>query len=545
MLGWNNTGFVCILFALIFCLAGCERKTLVEIGTEQQVMHIGNGTDIQGVDPATTTGMPEHHIQMALFEGLVSKDPKTLDTVPGVADRWTISEDGMKYEFHIRNNAKWSNGQPITAQDFVDSWHRSLMPALGNEYIDSLFVFKNAEKFYKGEITNINQVGFKAIDSQNLLVELEAPTPYFLQLLDHHSLFPVPVFVIKKFGAIDDPTNPWTKANNFVGNGAFVIDEWVPGKVFRVKKNLNYWDANSVKLNAINFYPIEQLLTEERMFQAGYLHKTQWMPYAKIEKYKKSNNPNYRTHPYIATYFYLINVTKAPLNDVRVRKALTYVVDRKVITENVTRGNQVPTGALTPPNTLGYAPRSKMEFNPDLAKKLLTEAGYPDGKGFPEIELIYNTQEDHQKVAEAVQAMWKKYLGIKVNIKNQEWKVYLNTQKQLEFGLSRMAWVGDYVDPNTFLELFITDGGNNRTGWSNKQYDDLIDKAAKAHSREERYEYFMQAEDILIDQVPLIPIYHYSTNNLVSTDVKGFYDNLMDYHPYKYIYLESDKDKKE
>lgn len=541
MLGWKNAGLVCILFALIFCLVGCERKTLVEIGTEQQVMHIGNGTDIQGVDPATTTGMPEYHIQMALFEGLVSKDPKTLDTVPGVADRWSISEDGMKYEFHIRDNAKWSNGQPITAQDFVDSWHRSLMPALGNEYIDSLFVFKNAEKFYKGEITDINQVGFKAIDSQNLLVELEEPTPYFLQLLDHHSLFPVPVSVIKKFGAIDDPANPWTKADNFVGNGSFVIEEWVPGKVFRVKKNLNYWDAKSVKLNAINFYPIEQLLTEERMFRAGYLHKTEWMPYAKIEKYKKSNDPNYRTHPYMATYFYLINVTKAPLNDVRVRKALTYAVDRKAITENVTRGNQVPTGALTPPNTLGYSPRSKMEFNPDLAKKLIAEAGYPDGNGFPEIELIYNTQEDHQKVAQAVQAMWKKYLGIKVNIKNQEWKVYLNTQKQLEFGLSRMAWVGDYVDPNTFLELFITDGGNNRTGWSNKQYDDLINKAAKAHTREERYEYFMQAEDILIDQVPFIPIYHYSTNNLVSTDVKGFYDNLMDYHPYKYIYLESDK----
>jgi oligopeptide transport system substrate-binding protein len=541
----NSFYSISIIFALMFCLFGCERKTLVEIGTAEQVMHIGNGTDVQGVDPATTTGMPEYHIIMALFEGLVSKDPQTLDTIPGVADRWTISDDGMKYEFHIRDNAKWSNGQPMTAQDFVDSWHRSLMPALGNEYIDSLFVFKNAEKFYKGEITDINQVGFKAVDSQNLLIELEEPAPYFLQLLDHHSLFPVPVSVIKQFGAVDDPANPWTKVNNFVGNGAFVIEEWVPGKVFRVKKNLNYWAAKSVKLNAINFYPIEQLLTEERMFRAGYLHKTEWMPYAKIEKYKKSNDPNYRTHPYIATYFYLINVTKAPLNDVRVRKALTYAVDRKAITENVTRGNQVPTGALTPPNTLGYSPRSKMEFNPDLAKKLLAEAGYADGRGFPEIELIYNTQEDHQKVAQAVQAMWKKYLGIKVNIKNQEWKVYLNTQKQLEFGLSRMAWVGDYVDPNTFLELFITDGGNNRTGWSNKQYDALIDKAAKAHTREERYEYFMQAEDILIDQVPFIPIYHYSTNNLVSTDVKGYYDNLMDYHPYKYIYLESDKEKNE
>jgi oligopeptide transport system substrate-binding protein len=530
-----------ILLTFVFCFSGCERKTLVEIGTEQQVMHISNGTDVQGVDPAVTTGMPEYHVIMSLFEGLVSKHPQTLETVPGVADRWTVSEDRLKYEFHIRENAKWSNGQAITAQDFVDSWHRALMPALGNEYIDSLFVFKNAEKFFKGEIADINQVGFKAIDAQNLSIELEEPTPYFLQLLDHHSLFPVPIFAMKKFGEIDDPGNPWTKVQNFIGNGAFVLEEWVPGKVLRVKKNPNYWDANNVRLNAINFYPIEQLLTEERMFRAGYLHKTEWMPYAKIEKYKSSKDPSYRTHPYLATYFYLINVTKPPLNDVRVRKALAYAVDRRAITENVTRGNQVPTGALTPPNTLGYSPRSAMEFNPELAKKFLAEAGFAEGHGFPEIELIYNTQEDHQKVAQAVQAMWKKHLGINIKIKNQEWKVYLNTQKQLEFGLSRMAWVGDYVDPNTFLELFITEGGNNRTGWSNEQYDELIAKAAKAHTREERYEYFMQAEDILIDQVPFIPIYHYSTNNLVSTDVKGFFDNLMDYHPYKYIYLESDK----
>jgi len=541
----TSLGCIAILFGIIFNLMGCERKTLVEIGTEQQVIHIGNGTDIQGVDPVVTTGMPEYHVIMALFEGLVSKDPKTLETVPGVADSWTVSDDGMKYEFHIRDNAKWSDGNPLTAQDFVDAWHRALMPALGNEYIDSLFVFKNAEKFYLGEITDISQVGFKALDQQHLSVELESPTPYFLQLLDHHSLFPTPVSVIKKFGAVDDPTNPWTKAANFVGNGPFVIDEWTPGKVFRVKRNPYYWDTKNVKLNAINFYPIEQLLSEERMFRAGYLHKTEWMPYAKIEKYKKSKDPNYRTHAYLATYFYLINVTRPPLNDVRVRKALAYSIDREAITENVTRGNQVPTGSLTPPDTLGYSPRSKMVFNPELAKKLLAEAGYPDGKNFPEIELIYNTQEDHQKIAQAVQAMWKKYLGIKINIKNQEWKVYLNTQKMLDFGLSRMAWVGDYVDPNTFLELFITGGGNNRTGWSNHEYDVLIEKAANAHSRIERYEYFMQAEDILVDQVPFIPIYHYSTNNLVSTDVKGFYDNLMDYHPYKYIYLESDKKKNE
>jgi len=531
-----------LIAACLFCLLACgDRKKLVDLGTEQQIMHIGNGTEPSSVDPHTSTGVPEYHIQMALFEGLVAKHPKTLEIMPAVADTWQISDDGLVYTFHIRENAKWSNGEKLVADDFVKSWHRALLPALANEYVESLFVLKNAEKFFRQEVKNFSDVGVKALDDNTLRIELENPTPYFLQLLDHHSMFPVHIDTISKFSPIDERDSTWTRPENFVGNGPFVVHEWTPGKVFSVTANPYYWDAKTVRLKEIHFYPIEQLLAEERMFKARQLHKTEWMPYAKIEKYKKANNPEYVTFPYLATYYYMFNVTKPPMNDVRVRKALAYSIDREAITKNITKGEQIPAYALTPPDVLGYTSRAKMSYDLDLARKLLAEAGYPNGEGMPPIELIYNTSEDHQKVAQAVQQMWKKNLNIHVTLQNQEWKVFLNNQKLLNYQITRMAWVGDYVDPNTFLEIFITGGGNNRSGWSNKKYDELIRAATSAKSREERYELFQEAEKILVEEAPLIPVYNYSTNNLLSTDVKGYDMNIMDYHPYKYIYLESSK----
>lgn len=533
---------VAVVFACTLLLVACgDRKRLVDIGTEQQIMHISNATEISGVDPHTTTGMPEYRIQMALFEGLVSKHPQSLEIMPGVADTWQISDDGLTYTFHIRESAKWSNGDKLVANDFVRSWHRALMPALGNEYVESLFVLKNAEKFFKQEVESFDSVGVKALDDETLQITLENPTPYFLQLLDHHSTFPVHIDTISKFSAIDERDSTWTRPENFVGNGPFIIHEWTPGKVFSVTPNPYYWDAKTVKLKEIRFYPIEQLLAEERMFKAGQLHKTEWMPIAKIEKYKSSNAPEYVTFPYLGTYFYMFNVTKPPFNDVRVRKALAYAIDRESIAKNVTKGQQTPAYTLTPPDVLGYTAKAKMAYDIEKARKLLADAGYPNGEGMPPLELIFNTSEDHLKIAQAVQQMWKKYLNINVTLKNQEWKVFLNNQKLLNYQIARMAWIGDYVDPNTFLEIFITNGGNNRTGWSNEKFDQLIRAASSAKSREVRYELFQQAEAILVDEAPFIPIYNYSTNNLLSTDVKGYYMNILDYHPYKYLYLESNK----
>lgn len=528
------------LMVLLLCFTGCDRKTLVDLGTEQQILYYGNATDVTGVDPHGTNGMPEMRIITALFEGLVAKDPKTLEIVPAVADRWEISDDNMTYIFHIRENARWSNGDPVTAHDFVSSWLRGLMPGLGNETVTTLFLFKNAEKFYLNEITDPSLIGFKALDDHHLKIELENPTPYFLQLLDYIALFPVHTAHIQKFGALDDPANPWVKVGNFVGNGAFRLKDWVPGRSLVVEKNPYYWDSDTVRLNEIHFMPIEQLLVEERMFKARHLHRTEWMPYAKMPAYRDRKDPEYNHYPYFSTYFYVFNVTKPPFDDVRIRKALAFAVDRKTLVESVTNGVQSATGALTPPNTLGYTSRSQIVFDAEKARQLLADAGYPDGKDFPIVELMYNNNEDHRKVAEAIQQMWKKHLNINVKLKNQEWKVFLHEVKSLNHDIARMGWVGDYIDPNTFLGVFTSDSGDNRTGWKNNQYDDLLKMAATIINKEERFEILKQAEAILLDEAPLIPLYNYTTNNLISTQVKGYHQNILDYYSYKHLYLEPD-----
>ncbi len=529
---------LCVL-ALVM-VAGCssDHKTRVEIGNQKQILHIGNGDEPADVDPHITTGEPESNIQYALFEGLVAKDTKTLKVIPGVAESWETSDDGKLYTFKIRKDARWSNGDPLTAEDFVWSWKRALMPALGNQYAYSLFLIKNAGAFYRGDIEDFSKVGVKALDSRTLQVELEYPTAYFLQLLDHHSMFPVHRETIEKFGAMDERGTEWTRPENFVGNGPFVIKEWSPNKVFSVVKNPEYWDAEAVKLNEIHFYPVQQTTIEERMFRAGQLHITNEIPAEKIETYRQENSEALRTFPLFSTYFYMLNVTKPPLDDVRVRQALAYSIDRNLITENVTKGGELPAFNLTPPNTNGYTAEARMPFDVELARELLAQAGYPDGTGFPELTVIYNTEEGHKKIAVTLQYMWKQALNIDVTLHNQDWKVFLANQNTMNYQLSRSGWGGDYYDPNTFLDMFVTDGGNNDTGWSSPRYDELIELAAQAKTQEERYRYFQEAEAILVDEVPIIPFYTYSRNRLVHPSVKNWHNNILDRWSYKDVYLE-------
>ena len=538
----NHFSILNLLFCLFFMhLSGCSepQKTRVETGNETGVLHKGNGDEPSDIDPHTTTGVPEFHIQQALFEGLVTKHPQTLEPVPAVAESWTISDDQLSYTFKLRKNTKWSDGKPLTAQDFIWSWQRALIPALGNQYAYSMYVIKNAESFHTGTIKDFSRVGVKALDDYTLQVTLNSPTSYFLQLLDHHSMYPVPQHVIEKFGSMDTRGSKWTRPENFVGNGAFTLEEWIPNQVVSVAKNPNYWDKTAVSLNEIHFYPIQQETTEERMFRSGQLHLTNTMPIQKIQTYQEANSEELKIYPYFATYYYFINVTRPPLDDVRVRQALAYSVDRYAITEHITKGGQIPALALTPPDTLGYTSKSNQVYDIELARKLLAEAGYPEGKGFPKLTLLYNTQEAHKKIALAVQQMWKTHLGIEIELQNQDWKVFLNSQSNLDYDISRSSWVGDYLDPNTFLELLTSGSGNNDSGWSNNRYDELIRLAASSKSRAERYGFFQQAEKILLEQTPLIPIYTYTRSYLKKTSVKGHYDNILDYHPYKHIRLEA------
>ncbi len=529
-----------IIITCLISMAGCssESPSSGQTAANANILHLGNGAEPQDLDPHVVTGSIEHNIVNALLEGLVGKDPIDLSPLPAVAESWEVLDDGKSYLFHLRANARWSNNDPVTAHDFVYAWKRALMPALGNQYAYMLYPVLNAEKFNKGEISDFSQVGVHAIDDRTLQVHLSSSTPYFLGLLDHDSTFPLHRATIEKFGTIDTRGSEWTRAGNYVGNGPFMLTQWEQNRVIVVEKNPYYWDAATVKLDAIHFYPVEQLNTEERMFRTGQLQITYGMPEEKISAYLQDNPDLIKIHPYLGTYFYRLNTTIPPLNDVRVRRALAMSIDRESIVKNVTKGGQIPAYTLTPPDTLGYTARAAIPYDIEQARQLLAEAGYPDGRGFPVLQLLYNTLETHQKIAVAIQQMWKQALNIDITLQNQEWKVFLDNERIMNFQITRASWIGDYIDPNTFLDMFLTDGGNNKSGWSNPHYDEMIAKAANTPDQQQRYELFQQAEEILMNEVPIIPVYTYSRVYLQSPEVKGWHSNIMDYHPYKYVYLE-------
>lgn len=528
--------------AAISLFPGCsERQTLVQVGDREQILNIGNGAEPQDLDPDIVTGVTEFHIMMSLLEGLVTEDPVDLHPVPGVAESWDISPDRKVYTFHLRKDAKWSNGEPVTARDFWESYKRILTPSLGSEYAYMHFVVKNAEAYNEGKITNFDEVGYKVIDDHTFRITLNNPTPYFLSLLIHMSWLPVNIRTVAKYGDPYQRGNKWTRPGHYVGNGPFVLAKWHVNDVIEVRKSPTYWDRDRVRLKAIRFYPIESDDTEERAFRAGQLHVTETVPLSKMDYYK-ANYPNLlQIGPYLGTYFYRVNVTKPPLNDKRVREALAMAIDRESIVKDIMKGGQQPAFNFVPPGTAGYTCRTHLHENIAEAKRLLAEAGYPNGKGMPPISLLYNTSEAHRTIAEAIQQMWKTKLGVDARLVNEEWKVYLDAQRSLNYQICRAAWIGDYVDPNSFLDMWLTGGGNNETGWSNPEYDRLIAEAAATTDPQQRLEVFQKAEAILIDEMPEIPVYFYTRVYLKRPEVKGWYSNILSDHPYKYVYLEPEK----
>lgn len=522
-------------------IGGCssERKTPVELGIEQQILHIGNGGEPSDIDPHGNSGQPDSQIKRALFEGLVSLSAETLEVIPGVAESWESSEDGFTYTFSLRRDARWSNGDAVTAHDFVWTWKRGMSPTLGNPYAYMFFVFKNAEAYHNGELKDFSEVGVRALDDHTLQIELSGPTPYFLELLAFKTMYPVHRATLEKFNAEERLATAWTRPENFVGNGPFVIKDWVVNQVLSVRKNEQYWDKDNIKLNEVHFHAVQSVTTEERMFRAGQLHMTLFLPPEKVESYRRENNPAFNSFPLYSTYFYAFNTERAPLNDVRVRKALAYAVDRKLLTERVMKGGEIPAYAFTPPDEDGYIPRAKMPEDIELARQLLAEAGYPEGKGFPRVTILYNTLEHHQTIAVVLQQMWKERLGIEVNLQNEDWKVWLSSVNLGNFDISRSGWGGDYVDPNTFLDVHVTGGGNNKSNWSNPRYDELIRQAARTSDQQQRFALFQEAEAILVDEAPIIPLYTYVRNRLIHPALKNWHNNILDDYFYRNVYLES------
>ena len=530
-----------ITLILSLLLAGCfSGESRVESGNREGVLHWGNATEPQSLDPHIATGVPEHKIITALMEGLVLKDSTTLEPIPGVAESWDISDDGLVYTFYLRENARWSNGDPLVADDFIWSWWRALQPALGNLYAYMYFPILNAQPYYEGKLQDFADVGLKALDQHTVEITLENPTPYFLQLLDHYSLFPVHRPTVEKFGSADERGTRWTFEGNLVGNGAFQLEQWKINRYVSVAKNPHYWDVENVKLNQVYFYPTENITTEERMFRAGQLHYTYEVPVDKISVYREKQSDELQISPYLGSYFYRFNTRVEHLRDKRVRRALAMAVDRQKIADQILKAGQVPAYAITPPNTMGYYPQSDLRFDPEQARALLAEAGYQNGEGFPKTEILYNTQEEHRKVAVAIQQMWKEVLNIDVVLLNQEWKVYLDSVINGDSGIARGAWIGGYVDPNNFLDMWLCGGGNNRTGWCNPNYDRMIlEQAPKAKTHSERLAIFTAAEKLLLEDMPVLPLYIYVSKHLVSPAIQNFPKNILKQPSFKDIYLQA------
>lgn len=532
------------LCALPLLLGCAKRERPVDAGLRDQVLLIGNLSEPKDLDPHVVTGVSENNIIAALLEGLVAEDPVDLHPVPGVAERWEVSPDGLEYTFHLRADARWSNGDPVRAGDFVFAFRRILSPGLGSSYAYMLFCLTNAAAFHAGKTTDFNEVGAAAIDERTLRLKLGAPTPYLLSLLTHSSWFPVHPPTILKFGPIDRIGAAWTQPGSFVGNGPFTLETWEPSRKIVVRKSATYWDRDRVRLNAIHFYPLGDHKLEERAFLAGQLHITGTMPIDRIEHYRKERPEWVRINPYLGVYYYLLNVRRPPLDDVRVRRALAMAVDRDQITRYVTRGGEDAAHSFVPHGIGSYAAEASIPSDTNAARRLLAEAGYPEGKGFPPIELLYNTSDAHERIAQAIQQMWKRALNVDLQLVNMEWKVYLANTEEGKYFVARAGWIGDYVDPNSFLNLWVTGGGNNRTGWSDPEYDRLIAEAARTGDNARRYELFRQAERILLEQAPVIPIYFYRSKSLVHPAVRGWNPNILDHHPCKHVYLEASADEK-
>lgn len=526
-------------FVFLISNTACRRaETPVDKGNRLQILHKGNGKEVQDLDPHIVNGVSSFNVLSALFEGLVAEDPHDLHPVPGVAERWEISPDEKTYTFHLRRDARWSNGEPVTARDFIDSYRRVLSPAMASDVAYMLYPVANAEAFNTGKITDFSQVGFRQVDDWTLEITLASPTPYFLSLLSHYSWFPVHLPTIQKHGPAFERGSRWTRPGRLVGNGPFNLEEWRLNDRIRVQKSATYWDAKTVSLNAIVFHTIDSNDVEERAFRSGQLHVTDSIPVNRIDRYRREHPELLRIDPYLGTYFFRANVTRPVLNNRLVRRALAMSIDRQAIVENVWRGGQLPAGCFTPPNTAGYTCESFIPYDPSGARKLLAEAGYPEGRGLPAIEILFNSSENHKLTAEAVQQMWRKELNLNAALVNQEEKVYFDSRRQMNYEISRSTWIGDYNDPNSFLNIWTSGNANNQTGWSNPEYDRLIAEGEKTGDPALRFAAFQKAEAILLDDAPILPVYFYTHAFLLRPSVKGWFPTILDHHPYKHVRLE-------
>ena len=539
MVGWEsvagrlpknrNIGWTALASAALV-LAGCSRPAQVEVARAENRLLVGNGPEPEALDPLFTTSVSALQIQQALFEGLTVPHPETLAPTPGVAERWTVAPGGLVWTFHLREDARWSDGLPVVAADFIFAWQRMLDPAGGGRNASLLYVLAGAEAYHRGNAP-LETLGLTARDERTLEVRLAYPAPYFAGLLSHPAFSPLPAAVIAAHGGLQDRQNAWTDPANFVGNGPFVLNQWAPNQYLDVVKNPTYWDRATVRLDGIRFVAIDDLSSEERAFRGGQLHVTEALPPSRVSAWQATDPGSLRIDPYLGVYYILLNHRVPPLDDVAVRRALSAAIDRRAITDKLLRAGQIPASVFTPPNFDGYRA-------PELT--LTPDAGID--RPLPDLSYLFNTSESHRLIAEALGGMWKRDLGLNVTLENVEARTYFDRRENGNFATARASWIGDYLDPMTFLGLWQSGGGGSAwSGWNDPRYDALLTRANLETAPDQRAALLAEAERILLEAQVMIPLYHYVTVYLLRPEVEGWHPTLLDWHPWKHVGFRADE----
>ncbi|MCO5063170.1 MAG: peptide ABC transporter substrate-binding protein [Rhizobiaceae bacterium] len=518
------------IFATSLVLAG---GALMTPAFAEVIYNRGSAAEPETVDPHKTSTVYEAHVLRDLFEGLVMQDAKA-GLIPGAAESWTVSDDGKTYTFKLRADAVWSDGSPVTADDFVYSFRRLEDPATGAEYASMLYPIVNAEEVNTGK-AKPEEIGVKAIDATTLEISLKAPTPYFLEMLTHQAAYPVNKASIEKDGA------DWIKPGKLVSNGAFTLVEWVPNDHLKMVKNSKFHDADSVKIDVINFIPTEDRSSAMKRYEAGELDSYDDLPTEQLTELKAKFGDQIRVAPYLGTYYYAIKTDKAPWDNVELRNAVSEAIDRDFLAEKVWNNSMFPGYSMVPPGIEGYkssmakfADKSQIDRE-DEAKAVLEKLGYTPEKPL-KMEIRYNTSENHKNTAVAIQEQLKP-LGIEVTLLNTDTKThYAHLEQKGDFDVARAGWIADYQDPETFLGISRKASGNNYSNYDSPKFEELMDKAAAAGGNPpERFKLLSEAEQVLIDDVGQIPLLYYSFHNIVSPKLTGFEDNVMDVHPTRFI----------
>jgi oligopeptide transport system substrate-binding protein len=527
------------LFCACWCLfaasySGCTKQRPASSATAPQILRISQRNEPADLDPARATLPDELFIIRALSEGLVVPAPDLAPPQPAAAESWEISPDQRTYTFHLRHDALWSNGEPVTAADFVDSYRRVLSPATAAPKAPLLFVVKNARAFAAGELREFAAVGFRAADPHTLVVTLEQPQPRFLAYAASGPWIPVNPRVVETFG------RAWTRPEHFVGNGAFTLAEWRPHQRIVVRKNPAYHDAARIRLDEIQFLAFDNGEAEERAFRAGQLDVTMAVPSSKIEAYRREHPGELHHAPLAETRYITFNTTRPPLNDYRVRLALGLAIDRTKLVERVLHGGQEPAYRLLPaalraPPDRKLGPGFRLREDPDEARRLLAAAGFPGGRGFPRLEL--SSWPVGAPTTEVIQAMWKNELGIDVILVTREARVHVAALREGRYDIGFITAIPDVADPVDLLGDFTTDSPGNYPHWSNATYDELVSKTAHTSDPALQSSRQLEAEARLLESCPLTPLYFNATNWLMRPAVRGWHQDPLWTRFYQDVYL--------